>query len=239
MPWLISDPITAPLGMFFLFTEHHDDDWLLRRPQLLSRARLLDLFGASLTWLMPHPYQAETLTYAQKCIIALILLAFYKNGVVITCKPLEWAETKARQRQQALNMLCNLYLTHTPTHNTRKTPLMKPKPSFSLHHPMCLENVNIKGEAKRRPSEHFLQQIWRQGYTDWESGPETLYTEGKDWLDCNGTTFYWQFNGFLKVFQSITVSISAIHPIWDVTGRAHHRNHTTDAELTIKSILSL
>lgn len=42
MPSLISDLITAPVGMFFLFTEHYDDDGLPRRLGLLSRAKLLD-----------------------------------------------------------------------------------------------------------------------------------------------------------------------------------------------------
>lgn len=55
MPWLISDLITAPLGMFFLFTEHQHDGWLPGRPRLLSRAKLSDfprVFFSS--WLVVH-----------------------------------------------------------------------------------------------------------------------------------------------------------------------------------------
>lgn len=48
MPSLISDLITAPLGMFSLFTGHHDDGWLPGRLELLSCARLLDFLGVFL-----------------------------------------------------------------------------------------------------------------------------------------------------------------------------------------------
>lgn len=42
VPSLISDLITAPLGMFFLFTEQNDDGWLLGGPRLLSCAKFSD-----------------------------------------------------------------------------------------------------------------------------------------------------------------------------------------------------
>lgn len=82
VPALISDLITAPLGMFFLFTEHHDDGPLPRRPGLFE---LCQAFGLSetffppffLTWLMAcdqFPELKLTEAHTQKCTLSLIPL---------------------------------------------------------------------------------------------------------------------------------------------------------------------
>lgn len=87
MPWLISDLITVPPGMFFLFGERHDDGWLPRRLRLLSHAKLSD----SLRVFLYLAHCAQSLSRAviispQQRTTALIRLQLLFTRTFATCK---------------------------------------------------------------------------------------------------------------------------------------------------------
>lgn len=91
-----------------------------------------------------------------------------------------------------------------------------PSPSFSLHPPLFLENVNIKREARSLPSQPFIQNIRDRAILIGSRSPKqcecTQKVECEQSLDCNGKHFIdsltlsWRFSSSATTAQPSTSS---------------------------------